>query len=94
MAQAAVTWTMGERMEKARRAARISVGEMAARQGVAAKTINNWEKGRTHPKRAVLELWASATGFPFEWLLYGDAWSDQDLKLSRGMTRAALDLAA
>jgi transcriptional regulator with XRE-family HTH domain len=75
---AKTTMTMGDRMHKARRDAGVSVVAMATRQGVSEKTINNWERSRTHPKRAQLEAWAGLTGFPFEWLLYGDAWLNDD----------------
>jgi DNA-binding transcriptional regulator YiaG len=86
MANAATTWTMGDRMAKSRKVSRVTVGDMAARQGVSDKTINNWERGRTHPKRAALELWASVTGFPFEWLLYGDAWLTDEGNQASGWT--------
>lgn len=53
-------------MRKARCDAKKSVASMAVRLGVTAKTINNYETGRSKPSLAVCEVWAQECNA--EWL--------------------------
>lgn len=63
------TWTLGDRMQKAREAAGISTAiDMAGRMGVSERTIRNWEQGSTEPKRPAVIAYASITGVPLWWL--------------------------
>ena len=82
------TFTLGDRMWKARRHAEISTAEMASFLSVTRKTINNYEQERTTVPGAVLRVWAMRCGVPYEWLLSGDAGPDGGNAQSRWMTRA------
>ncbi len=94
-------WTVGDRMDKARKVARIGVQEMADYLGVARNTVSTWTSGRIMPDIRTLRLWAMRTGVPFEWLA-GDqfprrAWSRKaptKTPLEFPATLAALALAA
>lgn len=61
-------WTLGDRLAKARNAARISVEQMAAELGVSRNTVTNYEHDKTPAKRAVVRTYAATTGVPLEWL--------------------------
>lgn len=65
------TWTMGDRLAKARRDTGMSTREFADALGVSAKTINNYEAGTHAPRRIVINAWSLATGVPTGWLLTG-----------------------
>jgi transcriptional regulator with XRE-family HTH domain len=74
----APTWTIGDRIRKARRAAGIdSTGDMADLVGVSRNTITNWEADRTQPNVMALRAIAAATGVSVTWLIGGD---DPDLR--------------
>lgn len=64
-------WTLGDRLAKARKAAKRSVGATAEYFDVHPKTINNYENDRTQPSRAVLLQWALWTGADATWLATG-----------------------
>lgn len=70
------TWTIGDRLRKAREHAGISVQEMADRLGVGRTTISNYEHDRTGkrgvPRMAVM-LYASQCGVPVAWIEGGEA---------------------
>jgi transcriptional regulator with XRE-family HTH domain len=68
------TWTVGDRMRKARLAAGLSRMEMAEVMGVAPNTVSTWETGSVRPAHmsATLRLWAETTGVPEEWLVRGE----------------------
>lgn len=68
METTAITWTLGDRLVKARRLARISTQGMADYLGVDRSTIRNYEADRTVPKAAVLRAWAGKCQVPFSWL--------------------------
>ena len=66
------TWTLGDRMAKARKAAGYDTpGEMAARLGVHRNTVSNWEHGRVDVPPTAIIAWASVTSVP-QWWLLGD----------------------
>lgn len=62
------TWTLGDRMAKARKVARIGSSEMGERLGVTRTSVGNWESGRHVPSALVLRVWAEETGVPLWWL--------------------------
>jgi predicted transcriptional regulator len=66
------TWTIGDRMHKARRSSRIGSAEMADRIGATRATVSNYENGRTEPPIKVIQRWSEATGVPITWLIEGD----------------------
>lgn len=63
------TWTIGDRLRKAREWADIESRDMAERLGVSRNTISNYEHDRTSPPVEVLKLWATETGVNILWLL-------------------------
>lgn len=62
------TWTLGDRLRKARITAGISVGEMAAHLGVSPDTVTNYERENTTPRRAVLMAYAEKCNVPLGWI--------------------------
>lgn len=64
-------WNLADRLEKARKHARVSVGEMADYLGVSPGTVHNWTSGRIRPKVQTLRLWAIRCGVPYAWLETG-----------------------
>lgn len=72
MTTTAPTWTLCERMAKARRFAGITQIEMAEQLGVNPATINRWEKGASKVTRADVIAWAYVTGVELAWLEEGD----------------------
>lgn len=72
MTTTAPTWTLCERMAKARRFAGITQIEMAEQLGVNPATINRWEKGTSRVTRADVIAWAFLTGVELGWLEGGD----------------------
>jgi transcriptional regulator with XRE-family HTH domain len=98
-----LTWTTGDRMTKARKAAGISVEDMAERFAVNRHTIGRWESDKTKPTKAVLLVWSQITECPFDWLVgieanpFGPAVTPTDLRTSRSgweLTMHELPLAA
>ena len=67
-----LAWTTGNRLAKARTAAKVSSEGMASHLGVTRTTVSNYEHDRTRPTRAVLVVWSQVTGAPFEWLAGAD----------------------
>ncbi len=63
------TWTLSDRLRKARMFAGYDQIEFAARVGISRATVGNYEQDRVEPKRVALIAWASVTGVPFEWLV-------------------------
>lgn len=49
----------------------MSVQEMAEFLGVNRNTVGRWLNGHIQPSRAVLMVWADATGVPLMWLEKG-----------------------
>lgn len=65
-------WTLGERLRKARRHAKLTQEQMAEAIGVGAKRYANWEADGAAPVNKdlfdVCKRVELATGFPAEWL--------------------------
>jgi len=64
------TWTVGERLCKAREWAGLDQGQLADLIGVSRSTVSNYERGTSKkpPKKIVLNAWALATGVARLWL--------------------------
>lgn len=62
------TWTVGDRLAKARRLMGWSQQRMADELGISIRTVVRLEDQTTAPKRPVLIAWAELTGVPLEWL--------------------------
>lgn len=73
MAMSTPTWTFQDRLRKAREHAGLTQGALAEILGVAAGTIQRWEKGSLNPRPKALEALAEATGVPLAWFHQDDA---------------------
>ena len=65
------TWTIGERLAKARHDAGLKQVELADAIGIARSSVANYEGGTTKPRRIVINAWSDVTHVPVEWLLEG-----------------------
>lgn len=63
------SWSVGDRLRKAREAAGLEQRELAERAGISRATISNAERGIGNPNLATLQAWADATGVPVSWLV-------------------------
>lgn len=81
----------GDRLAKALDVSGISVATMAIKLGVSRQTIGNYLSGRTHPKLAVIKVWADETGVDLGWLTEG---SPRIHALSQNRQLDLFDLAA
>ena len=64
-------WDVTDRMMKAMRQARFTVGDMADYFDVSRNTVSGWLHGRIRPDTRTLRLWALHTDVPYEWLRNG-----------------------
>lgn len=62
------SWSLGDRLRKARDHARLSQSELAARVGISRASVTNYETSRTAPNRPVLLSWAITCGVSLDWL--------------------------
>jgi len=62
---------MGDRLRKAREHAGLEQRELAADIGISRNTVQNYERGRTSPRRPVVLAWAVRTGVSQAWLWTG-----------------------
>lgn len=69
------TFTLLDRMSKARDVAGLSQDELAHRLGLSLSTVRRLEKGITPAKRIDLLGWATACGVDPAWLLKGEGGS-------------------
>lgn len=72
------TWTLPDRLAKARNHAGIEQEELAQAMGVSRQSISNWERGYAKPKRPYVWAWADVTGVDRHWLLWGEEPPDDD----------------
>ena len=65
------SWTLGDRLRKAREHAGMEQSELAHRIGISRNTVGNYEldRGQRAPKVVILRAWAHECGVPFEWLV-------------------------
>ena len=64
---------VADRLRKARETAEYDQVKLAELMGVSRETVSNYERGRTKPRKIVLNAWALATGVPVTWLRDGVA---------------------
>jgi transcriptional regulator with XRE-family HTH domain len=62
------TWTLSDRLRKARETRGITQGELAELTGISKRSIQNYEAAVSTPKRPQLLAWAMATGVSLAWL--------------------------
>ncbi len=72
-----ITWTLGDRLAKARRQAHVSTAAMATALGVSRKTINNYESDRVPVRAAMVRVWAQQCNVPYEWLTQDEGLPEQ-----------------
>lgn len=65
------TWTLSERLRRARLLAGLEQKDVAAALGVNRATVSLWETGKTEPSASNFVRWAQLTGQPIEWLAEG-----------------------
>lgn len=66
------TWTVGDRLRKAREFAGHNQEHLAATIGIARRSVSAYEADQVTPKRPVLLAWAMACGVDLEWLESGE----------------------
>lgn len=69
--EAIPSWSLGDRLRKAREHAGLSRDQLAAKLSVPKGTLWKWETDATRPRDVVemADRWAQATGVPVAWLL-------------------------
>ncbi|QHO92220.1 XRE family transcriptional regulator [Actinomyces sp. 432] len=73
------TFTIHDRLRKAREAACLEQAELAEQIGVSRASISAYESGRVaKPRRIVVNAWSLATGVPVQWLITGIAPTPED----------------
>jgi transcriptional regulator with XRE-family HTH domain len=65
------SWTLGDRLKKAREFAGLKQPLLASELGIARSSITNYETDRTTPSKAVIMAWALRCGVPYQWLRTG-----------------------
>lgn len=65
---AALTWTLGDKIAKARRYAGLEQDELGAAVGVSRALVSKWERDKSEPTISQVRLVAQATGVSFDWL--------------------------
>lgn len=71
------TWTLGDRLRKARVQAGLSRDTLAEHLGVTIAAISKWEVGTREPSVTVVRKWSQATETELVWLVEGDSSSTQ-----------------
>lgn len=84
-------WTLGNRMEKARKVRGLNQDDLAIYLGLKKSTISKFERGAQIPRLAYIRSWAELCGVPLEWLV-GDMQftadgGDNDIARQRGLTK-------
>ena len=75
------TWSVSDRLVKARTFADLTQDEMAGRLGIGRRTVIRHERDET-PPLAFVYSYAAATGVPVAWLL-GDDRADLEIRCFR-----------
>lgn len=65
------TWTLGDRLRKAREFRGWKQSDMADYLETSVNTVTGYEKDRVKPKRVVINAWADACGVRRHWLHTG-----------------------
>lgn len=66
-------WTLGDRLRKALEDSGTGVGEMADLLEVKRNTVSNYIHDKVRVPGAVVQVWATRTNVPLEWLRTGDS---------------------
>lgn len=66
------TWTLGDRIARARRHARLEQVDLAATMGVSRQMVSKWERDEREPKPSQVERIAEATRVSYGWLVGAD----------------------
>ena len=80
------TFSMGDRLRKAREVADLKQGELAERIGISRTAVVNAERG-AHPRELTLRAWSMATGVSLTWIKTGMAPSSGDDGADQGRLR-------
>lgn len=67
------TFTLGDRLRKARREAGVTSQDMAELLSASRTTVSNYENGRSEPTATTVAQWSDITGADLVWLIVGDA---------------------
>lgn len=67
------TFTMGDRLRKAREGTGLTTRAFAEQLGVSQSTVTNAENDRSRTRRITLLMWSQVTGVPVAWLQTGEA---------------------
>lgn len=62
------TFTLGDRLRKAREHAGLTQSEMRIAVGAHPSTQSRWESDKTTPSALQMRAWADTTGVDLEWL--------------------------
>lgn len=62
------TWTLGDRLEKARHEAHMTQPELAETMGISRRSIIRFETDEKVPSRALLVAWSHFTNVDLHWL--------------------------
>jgi len=65
-------WTLGDRMAKSMRSAKVSREAMAEYLDVKPSTVSTWTGDRIIPGKQTLLLWSLRCGVPLAWLQAGE----------------------
>jgi transcriptional regulator with XRE-family HTH domain len=76
------TFTLADRLKKAREVTGLEQGEFAERAGMARTTVLNYERGHTTPRAIYLRAWAEVSGVDLHWLETGMAPSEDEADIS------------
>ena len=66
------SFTMTDRLRKAREVSGMDQAQLADALGIAIKTVSNYEHGKHAPREIVLRQWSLATGVSLHWLKTGE----------------------
>jgi transcriptional regulator with XRE-family HTH domain len=65
------SWTVGDRLRKARESVGLSQAELAADIGISRRSVSSYEASTKPPRKVALLGWSMRTNVPLEWLLEG-----------------------
>jgi transcriptional regulator with XRE-family HTH domain len=85
------TWTVGDRLRKARQHAGLEQAEFAEEIAVSRGTVLNYENDRVKPRMIVLRAWSMRTGVPLHWLMDGESPQPVEAGGSGGLPRLDLN---
>jgi transcriptional regulator with XRE-family HTH domain len=81
--------TLGQRLERARKAVGIGVGQMAEILDVSRSMVSRYESGAETPRRMVLLAYALICGVPIAWVETGAGGDDDHWLQHFGVTERA-----